>query len=179
MSDILSDAERNAVYRRAAAEHSHGEDRPWPDGHIYGLRAVERAVVEKLAAMGGELPAPAGFVPDRHGTASMYTADQMREMYARGVAAGKYDAGPTLVQAAWAAWDYMDSVGQGNMHQEEWAAAEALRRALAAPSAEPTVPAASVNWLLEQCEEYQRRAHEAEREVLALRAQIEQIGGGR
>jgi hypothetical protein len=37
------------------------------------------------------------------------------------------------------------------------------------PSAELTVPAASVNWLLEQCEEYQRRAHEAEREVLALR----------
>jgi hypothetical protein len=48
-----------------------------------------------------------------------------------------------------------------------------------APSAEPTVPAASVNWLLEQCDEYQRRAHDAERQVLALRAQIEQIGGGR
>jgi hypothetical protein len=41
---------------------------------------------------------------------------------------------------------------------------------------EPTVPAASVNWLLTQCDEYQRRAHDAEREVLALRAQI---GGGR
>jgi len=54
-----------------------------------------------------------------------------------------------------------------------------IEEPLPAPSAEPTVPAASVNWLLEQCEEYQRRAHEAEREVLALRAQIEQIGGGR
>jgi hypothetical protein len=51
--------------------------------------------------------------------------------------------------------------------------------ALPAPSAEPTVPAAFVNWLLEQCEEYQRRAHDAEREVQAMRAQIEQIGGGR
>jgi|GEM_PF-5392080 len=48
-----------------------------------------------------------------------------------------------------------------------------------APSAEPTVPASSVDWLLLKCEEYQRRAHDAEREVLALRAQIEQIGGGR
>jgi hypothetical protein len=36
----------------------------------------------------------------------------------------------------------------------------------AQPSAE------SVEWLLAQCEEYQRRSHEAEREVLALRAAL-------
>jgi hypothetical protein len=49
----------------------------------------------------------------------------------------------------------------------------------AAPSAEPAINEKSIEWLLAQCEEYQRRAHDAEREVQALRAQIEQIGGGR
>jgi hypothetical protein len=39
------------------------------------------------------------------------------------------------------------------------------------PSAEPTVPAASVNWLLTQCDEYQRRAHEAERLISRMRGQ--------
>jgi hypothetical protein len=44
----------------------------------------------------------------------------------------------------------------------------------------PTDPTTeSVEWLLARCEEYQRRAHEAEIEVMRLRAQIEQIGGGR
>jgi hypothetical protein len=40
-----------------------------------------------------------------------------------------------------------------------------------APSAEPqSVEAQSAEWLLSQCEEYQRRAHEAEREVVRLRS---------
>ena len=68
---------------------------------------------------------------------------------------------------------------------------DALRAALAAPSAESVVfghycrhkagkhpdgwvcqpfYTQSTEWLLAQCEEYQRRAHEAEREVVRLRA---------
>jgi hypothetical protein len=42
------------------------------------------------------------------------------------------------------------------------------------PSAEPqAVEEQSAKWLLDQCEEYQRRAHEAERQVVRLRAALE------
>ena len=37
---------------------------------------------------------------------------------------------PKLVRAAWAALDYMDSVGWNGMYPEEWAVAEDLRHAL-------------------------------------------------
>jgi len=64
------------------------------------------------------------------------------------------------------------------MRAIERAVVERVAEPAPQPSAEPTVPATSVEWLLAQCEEYQRRAHEAEREVLALRAAMG-IGGGR
>jgi truncated hemoglobin YjbI len=51
---------------------------------------------------------------------------------------------------------------------------DACEAAPPAPAAQPS--AESVEWLFAQWEEYQRRAHDAEREVQALRAQI---GGGR
>jgi hypothetical protein len=49
VSEILSDDERHSIYARAYDDADNGR-------HRAGLRAVERAVVEKLAAMGGEMP---------------------------------------------------------------------------------------------------------------------------
>jgi len=52
-------------------------------------RAVERAVVEKLAAMGGEeMPKPTVRWTVKSDVIDYYTANQMRELFARGVAAG-------------------------------------------------------------------------------------------
>jgi hypothetical protein len=73
------------------------------------------------------------------------------------------------------------AVEHQNAHADEpgWAGLYNAMIAAAPPAptaepSEPTVPATSVEWLLAQCEEYQRRAHEAEHEVLALRAAKEQ-----
>jgi hypothetical protein len=62
--------------------------------------------------------------------------------------------------------------GAGDDAMQDYArAAVLLDRQRAAPSAEPqSVEAQSAEWLLSQCEEYQRRAHEAEREVVRLRS---------
>jgi hypothetical protein len=65
----------------------------WPDMVLPEARAVELAVVEKLAEMGGELPEPAStstMVDSvmRQYWVRTYTADQMHAHYARGVAAG-------------------------------------------------------------------------------------------
>jgi hypothetical protein len=48
-------------------------------------RAVERAVISRLAEMGGELPEPS---PARQWLFHVYSADQMHAHYAKGVAAG-------------------------------------------------------------------------------------------
>jgi hypothetical protein len=87
MDEILTDDEIDAIgMRLLGAGYGGNTDRDL-------ARAVERAVVEKLA-MGGELPDPTvlwqRFSRDSGGALPIYayTDEQMREMRARGVAAG-------------------------------------------------------------------------------------------
>jgi hypothetical protein len=130
MSDILSDDERKTVLH-AVAE---GIGAPsivmthWPQV----ARAVERAVVSRLAEMGGELLEPAYMM--RVGDAAfrkVYTADQMRTERAKGVAAGMAQAAPSAEPP----YDVAMRITEG---------LSALVREDATPSAEPSEPVA---WL--------------------------------
>ena len=76
MADILSDDELRAAY---ASPIAGGDTTP-----ISGLRAVERAVLSRLAEMGGETP-PCDVVSEH---IDGYSEDAMHAHYARGVAAG-------------------------------------------------------------------------------------------
>ena len=72
---------RNAVRASPECEHT-----VW---WLLLCRAVERAVVTKLAAMGGEeMPKPTVRWTVKSDVIDYYTANQMRELFARGVAAG-------------------------------------------------------------------------------------------
>jgi hypothetical protein len=87
MAEILSDDEIRAVVSSVPARPYREESSEPTSVRI--ARAVERAVVERLAAMGGELPEQ--WHTMRVGDAAfrkVYAAEQMRDMYARGVAAG-------------------------------------------------------------------------------------------
>jgi len=83
MAEILSDDEIKAAVRPLYSDCIAFE-MAWPDMVLPEARAVERAVIKRLAEMGGELPEPDHGYHARTG----YTADQMRAHYARGVAAG-------------------------------------------------------------------------------------------
>jgi hypothetical protein len=91
MAEILSDDEHADLVRGAGLVCTAG----WPINDLirYG-RAVERAVVEKLAAMGGELPSSTKHVTSWDGDSCdwvpiyAYTAYQLRTERAKGVAAG-------------------------------------------------------------------------------------------
>jgi hypothetical protein len=87
MTEILSDDDHRAFVRDAELVCTAG----WPIHDLirYG-RAVERAVFEKMAAMGGELPEPARSVLTSYGSEPFYFYGEsdMKAHYARGVAAG-------------------------------------------------------------------------------------------
>jgi len=93
MTNILSDADHIDLVREA--------DLDWHAGFPVGeevnrystlIANVERAVVSRLAVIGGELPKARGLCIDLHSRKNFsvegYTADQMHAHYARGVAAG-------------------------------------------------------------------------------------------
>ena len=129
----------------------------------------------------------------------MLTDDEIRAIYARAyddAEKGMHLAGLRAVESALAAAPQgapvavalkgaLDTLAEygcsdtrlykpGNEPDQEWSVPlyTAPPAPAPQPSAEPSelVRAVSVEWLLAQCEEYQRRAHEAEREVLRLRA---------
>ena len=121
-------------------------------------RAVERAVVEKLAQPSAEPVAWATLVDDAvhdvnltkiaadlraqnlreqnrgrdfvMSVAPLYVAPQPAAEPTATVKQSLTVPPPKLVRAAWAALDYMDSVGWNGMYPEEWAVAEDLRHAL-------------------------------------------------
>lgn len=93
MSEILSDDDIKAAVRPLYGNEIAFE-MAWPDMVLPEARAVERAVVEKLAAMGEGLPEPTVHLPrfnrDSGGALPIYayTADQLRTERAKGVVAG-------------------------------------------------------------------------------------------
>jgi hypothetical protein len=106
MTEILSDDEMLRAISPELYLHIEGAERA---ARLADARAVERAVAErlqlravfeKIAATGGELPEPVMREPWADTIIKWYNADQMHAQYAQGVAAGMAQAAPSAEPSA-------------------------------------------------------------------------------